>query len=420
MHGLDPLMLIFTLMENSTYVASLSTFAIGDINVKNDISPKEFKIVKGRGALSKLSNDLRKLHKEAISIKNLEAHLYINKDSKLIMDSVENMIHIVARYRKRVKDYPFSFCTDSVENVIHIRLKLNTTVNNNIYVLMSSTTFRLTMGPSHLLNTLLRLLAKAPNPDSNHVVHQHSIVSVMRPTEPKCSLQCDTDIRHTKGKSTRYQQMRNRTHVQQAQVTFVEALDQLMPRFDPCHKVHLSFVLFYLLQVNVETPRGFIPVDKRMRVIESNGEVVPYLYCIGNANGKMMLAHAASAHVVEQVSGKDHVLNHLSIPAACFSHPEISMVGLTEAVEMVEQETICVAAILGSTLNGEFEDVKWDTPTHVEAASGGFITPFLYPELEWDFRLPIGLSWVIWEEQDLPDEGFLSYQYLGADQQTLP
>lgn len=34
--------------------------------------------------------------------------------------------------------------------------------------------------------------------------------------------------------------------------------------------------------------------------------------------------------VVEQVSGKDHVLNHLSIPAACFTHPEISFVGLTE------------------------------------------------------------------------------------------
>lgn len=34
--------------------------------------------------------------------------------------------------------------------------------------------------------------------------------------------------------------------------------------------------------------------------------------------------------VVEQVSGRDNVLNHLSIPAACFTHPEISMVGLTE------------------------------------------------------------------------------------------
>ncbi|GJV29285.1 hypothetical protein Tco_1385733 [Tanacetum coccineum] len=82
-----------------------------DLMVKNDISPKGFKIVKGRGALSKLSNDLRKLHKEAIAIKNLEAHLYINKDSKLVMDSVENVIHIVARYRKRMKDYPFCWQT---------------------------------------------------------------------------------------------------------------------------------------------------------------------------------------------------------------------------------------------------------------------------------------------------------------------
>ncbi|KAL4588380.1 hypothetical protein LXL04_001264 [Taraxacum kok-saghyz] len=98
-----------------------------------------------------------------------------------------------------------------------------------------------------------------------------------------------------------------------------------------------------LENVNVETQRGFIPVDERMRVIDSKGELVPNLYCIGDANGKMMLAHAASAQgisVVEQVSGKDHVLNHLSIPAACFTHPEISMVGLTEpqAREKAEKE----------------------------------------------------------------------------------
>ena len=29
-----------------------------------------------------------------------------------------------------------------------------------------------------------------------------------------------------------------------------------------------------------------------------------------------------------------------------------------KAVQMVDENTICVAAILGSTLNGEFEDVK--------------------------------------------------------------
>ncbi|KAL9238360.1 hypothetical protein vseg_012791 [Gypsophila vaccaria] len=121
-----------------------------------------------------------------------------------------------------------------------------------------------------------------------------------------------------------------------------------------------------------------------------------------------------------------------------------------KAVDMVDENTICVAAILGSTLNGEFEDVKrlndllvaknketgWDTPIHVDAASGGFIAPFLYPELEWDFRLPLvksinvsghkyglvyaGVGWVIWRsKEDLPEELIFHINYLGADQPTF-
>ncbi|CAN0913754.1 Glutamate decarboxylase 4 [Linum grandiflorum] len=121
-----------------------------------------------------------------------------------------------------------------------------------------------------------------------------------------------------------------------------------------------------------------------------------------------------------------------------------------KAVEMVDENTICVAAILGSTLNGEFEDVKrlndlleeknketgWETPIHVDAASGGFIAPFLYPELEWDFRLGLvksinvsghkyglvyaGIGWVIWRnKEDLPDELIFHINYLGADQPTF-
>ncbi|KAI5071691.1 hypothetical protein GOP47_0013942 [Adiantum capillus-veneris] len=98
-----------------------------------------------------------------------------------------------------------------------------------------------------------------------------------------------------------------------------------------------------LENVNVVTQRGFISVDDRMRVIDANGELVPSLFCIGDANGKMMLAHAASAQgisVIEQISGSDNVLNHLSVPAACFTHPEISMVGLTEpqARQKAEEE----------------------------------------------------------------------------------
>nr|XP_010932487.1 glutamate decarboxylase 4 [Elaeis guineensis] len=121
-----------------------------------------------------------------------------------------------------------------------------------------------------------------------------------------------------------------------------------------------------------------------------------------------------------------------------------------KAVEMVDENTICVAAILGSTLTGEFEDIKllnellteknvrtgWDTPIHVDAASGGFIAPFLYPELEWDFRLPLvksinvsghkyglvyaGIGWVIWrDKEDLPEELIFHINYLGADQPTF-
>eukprot|EP00258_Populus_trichocarpa_P008818 XP_002314749.3 glutamate decarboxylase 4 [Populus trichocarpa] len=121
-----------------------------------------------------------------------------------------------------------------------------------------------------------------------------------------------------------------------------------------------------------------------------------------------------------------------------------------KAAEMVDENTICVAAILGYTLNGEFEDVKllndllveknritgWDTPIHVDAASGGFIAPFLWPDLEWDFRLPLvksinvsghkyglvyaGVGWVIWRsKEDLPEELIFHINYLGTDQPTF-
>ncbi|KAG7558470.1 Glutamate decarboxylase [Arabidopsis thaliana x Arabidopsis arenosa] len=85
-----------------------------------------------------------------------------------------------------------------------------------------------------------------------------------------------------------------------------------------------------------------------------------------------------------------------------------------KAVEMVDENTICVVAILGSTLTGEFEDVKllndllveknkktgWDTPIHVDAASG--------------------IGWVVWRTKtDLPDELIFHINYLGADQPTF-
>ncbi|MEC4811948.1 MAG: dihydrolipoyl dehydrogenase [Scytonema sp. PMC 1069.18] len=78
--------------------------------------------------------------------------------------------------------------------------------------------------------------------------------------------------------------------------------------------------------------RNFIPVNDSMAVL-SAGEPVPHLWAIGDANGKMMLAHAASAQgiiAVENICGHQKEADYHSIPAAAFTHPEISYVGMTE------------------------------------------------------------------------------------------
>ncbi len=78
--------------------------------------------------------------------------------------------------------------------------------------------------------------------------------------------------------------------------------------------------------------RGYIPVDEHLRVL-AGGEPVPHLWAIGDVTGLMMLAHAASAQgvaVVEHICGRPRPVNYRSIPAAAFTHPEVSFVGLTE------------------------------------------------------------------------------------------
>jgi dihydrolipoamide dehydrogenase len=91
-----------------------------------------------------------------------------------------------------------------------------------------------------------------------------------------------------------------------------------------------------LEETGIETQRGFVAVNEKMQVLTKHGEggqVIPHVYCIGDANGKMMLAHAASAQgisAVENICGREHAVNHDAVPAACFTHPEIAMVGPTE------------------------------------------------------------------------------------------
>jgi glutamate decarboxylase len=116
----------------------------------------------------------------------------------------------------------------------------------------------------------------------------------------------------------------------------------------------------------------------------------------------------------------------------------------------VDENTIGVVVILGVTYTGMYEPVKQvaetldalqaktglDIPIHVDGASGGFIAPFLQPDLEWDFRLERvhsintsghkyglvypGLGWVVWRTRDLlPDELVFKVSYLGGEMPTF-
>ena len=121
-----------------------------------------------------------------------------------------------------------------------------------------------------------------------------------------------------------------------------------------------------------------------------------------------------------------------------------------EAVKLCDENTIGVVAMLGSTFDGSYEQVKeiseplddlqertgLDIPMHVDGASGGFIAPFLDPDLEWDFRLPRvqsinasghkyglvypGVGWAIWRDAEaLPEDLIFWVNYLGDDMPTF-
>lgn len=95
--------------------------------------------------------------------------------------------------------------------------------------------------------------------------------------------------------------------------------------------------------------RGFIPVNDRLQVLKE-GEPIPHLWAIGDATGKLMLAHTASAQgvvAVENMCGRDRVIDYRSIPAATFTHPEIGSVGLTspQAQELGQAEGFEVAEV---------------------------------------------------------------------------
>ncbi len=87
-----------------------------------------------------------------------------------------------------------------------------------------------------------------------------------------------------------------------------------------------------LRSLEVETSRGFIPVDAHMRVLK-DGKAINNLWAVGDVTGKLMLAHTAAAQgtvAVDNILGISRAIDYRSIPAATFTHPEISSVGLSE------------------------------------------------------------------------------------------
>ena len=124
--------------------------------------------------------------------------------------------------------------------------------------------------------------------------------------------------------------------------------------------------------------------------------------------------------------------------------------GAKEAAARCDENTIGVVAVLGSTFDGSYEPIGEictaldrlaagggpDVPVHVDGASGGFVAPFVQPDLVWDFRLPRvqsinasghkyglvypGVGWAIWRDKEaLPRDLVFDVNYLGGSMPTF-
>ncbi len=130
--------------------------------------------------------------------------------------------------------------------------------------------------------------------------------------------------------------------------------------------------------------------------------------------------------------------------------PDKYTIGPEDVEPHVDENTIGVAAVLGTTFTGHTDDIVGindllirlrdekglDVPLHVDGASGGFVWPFLYPHSEWDFRLEQvrsinvsghkyglvypGIGWLVFREKsDLPEELVFYENYLGKKDATF-
>jgi glutamate decarboxylase len=130
--------------------------------------------------------------------------------------------------------------------------------------------------------------------------------------------------------------------------------------------------------------------------------------------------------------------------------PDRLTIGPDDVEPHVDENTIGVGAVLGTTFTGHADDIVGindmlvrlknerglDVPLHIDGASGGFVWPFLFPDSPWDFRLEQvrsinvsghkfglvypGLGWLVFREtSDLPEDLVFYENYLGKRDATF-
>jgi glutamate decarboxylase len=166
----------------------------------------------------------------------------------------------------------------------------------------------------------------------------------------------------------------------------------------------------------------------------------------GKDTSRPNLVFGADVHVVWEKFCRYFDVEPRIIPL----QPDKYTIGPEDVEPHVDENTIGVAAVVGTTFTGHADDVPGinnllvrlrderglDVPLHVDGASGGFVWPFLYPDSEWDFRLEQvrsinvsghkfglvypGIGWLIFRERsDLAEDLVFYENYLGKTDATF-
>ncbi|HEX5087151.1 MAG TPA: glutamate decarboxylase [Nocardioides sp.] len=166
----------------------------------------------------------------------------------------------------------------------------------------------------------------------------------------------------------------------------------------------------------------------------------------GRSSDRPNLVFGADVHVVWEKFCRYFDVEPRIVPL----EPGKYTIGPDDVLPHLDENTIGVAAVLGTTFTGHRDDIvgindllvqvrterDLDIPMHVDGASGGFVWPFLYPDSLWDFRLEQvhsinvsghkfglvypGIGWLVFRERsDLPDELVFKENYLGKTDETF-